>query len=133
MKVFLDTNVLVSAFATRGLSADVLEVVSIEHDLITGSAVLDELRGVLSRKLKLSDARCAEVIDLIVSEALEVVQEARLAECAADEADRRVLGEAVAGGAEVFVTGDAALVDLKRVAGMQIMTPRQFWEALQKA
>ena len=133
MKVFLDTNVLVSAFATRGLSADVLEVVSIEHDLITGSAVLDELRGVLSRKLKLSDARCAEVIDLIVSEALEVVQEARLAECAADEADRRVLGEAVAGGAEVFVTGDAALVDLERVAGMQIMTPRQFWEALQKA
>ena len=132
MRVFLDTNVLVSAFATRGLSADVLEVVSIEHDLITGSAVLDELRGVLSRKLKLSDARCAEVVDLIVSEALEVVQEARLAECVADEADRRVLGEAVAGGAEVFVTGDAALVEPKRVAGMQILTPRQFWEALQK-
>ena len=132
MTVFLDTNVLVSAFATRGLSADVLEVVSIEHDLITGSAVLDELRGVLSRKLKLSDARCAEVVDLVVSEALEVVQEARLAECGADEADQRVLGEALAGGAEVFVTGDAALVELKRVAGMQIMTPRQFWEALQK-
>lgn len=132
MRVFLDTNVLVGAFATRGLSADVLELVSIEHELITGSAVLDELRGALSRKLKLSDARCAEVVDLVASEALEVVKEAPLAECAADEADRRVLGEAVAGRAEVFVTGDAALLGLKRVAGIPIMTPRQFWQALQK-
>lgn len=132
MRVFLDTNVLVGAFATRGLSADVLELVSIEHELIAGSAVLDELRGALSRKLKLSDARCAEVVDLVASEALEVVNEAPLAECAADEADRRVLGEAVAGRAEVFVTGDAALLGLKRVAGIPIMTPRQFWQALQK-
>ena len=31
MKVFADTNFLVSAFATRGLSADVLQVILAEH------------------------------------------------------------------------------------------------------
>jgi predicted nucleic acid-binding protein len=48
----------------------------------------------------------------------------------ADEDDRRVLGEAVAGGAAVFVTGDAALVELKTVGPMRILTPRQLWESL---
>jgi hypothetical protein len=32
--VFLDANVLVSAFATRGLSAELLELVLLEHRLI---------------------------------------------------------------------------------------------------
>jgi len=32
VRVFFDTNVLVSAFATRGLSADLLRLVLTEHD-----------------------------------------------------------------------------------------------------
>lgn len=131
MRVFLDTNVLVSAFATRGLSADVFEVVSIEHELITGSAVLREFQAVLSGKLKIAAPRCAEALELIAVEAARIVPDAPLAECRADPADRRVLGEALAGGAEVFVTGDAALVALARIGPMRIMTPRQFWEVLQ--
>ena len=43
MKVFLDTNVLVSAFASRGICADILELVLLEHDLLTGENVLREL------------------------------------------------------------------------------------------
>jgi hypothetical protein len=34
LRVFLDTNVLVSAFATRGLCADLLELVLLQHELI---------------------------------------------------------------------------------------------------
>tara|TARA_Y100000590_G_C15710915_1_gene1010249 strand:+ start:1307 stop:1432 length:126 start_codon:yes stop_codon:yes gene_type:complete len=40
MKVFLDTNVLVSAFATRGLCADVMRVILTEHELLIGEVVL---------------------------------------------------------------------------------------------
>lgn len=50
MRVFLDTNVLVSALTTRGLCADVLRVVLAEHDLIIGDVVLDELRRVLTER-----------------------------------------------------------------------------------
>ena len=50
MKVFLDTNVLVAAFATRGLCADVMRVVLAEHQLITGEVVLSELRRALGRR-----------------------------------------------------------------------------------
>ena len=47
MKVFLDTNVLVSGFATRGLSADVIRHVMAKHELITAEVVLDELPGLV--------------------------------------------------------------------------------------
>jgi predicted nucleic acid-binding protein len=47
LRGFLDTNVLVSAFATRGLCADVLRHVLTEHELLTGEVVLAELRRAL--------------------------------------------------------------------------------------
>jgi uncharacterized protein len=50
VKVFPDTNVLASAFGTRGLCADVVRLILGEHELVTGEVVLEELRGVLPRK-----------------------------------------------------------------------------------
>lgn len=127
MRVFLDTNVLVSAFAARGLSAEVLELVLLEHELISGRTVLKELQRALRAKLRLPAARCAEIVDFVSSETALVVDNARPADCKAQQDDRRVLGEAIAGGAEAFITGDAALGS---VAAMPILTPRQFWERL---
>ena len=130
MRVFLDTNVLVSAFATRGLSADLLELVLIEHDLITGRNVLQELERVLRTKVKLPASRCAEVVEFVGLEASSVVENAVAADCEADEDDRLILGEAIAGEAEVFITGDAAVLAIGELGTMRIMTPRQFWETL---
>ena len=53
MRVFLDTNVLVSAFATRGLCADVLRHILAQHDLIVGEVVIAELRRVLRDRIKI--------------------------------------------------------------------------------
>lgn len=53
MRVFFDTNVLVSAFLTRGLCADLLRLVLTEHTLVTSGVVLSELSDVLSRKGRL--------------------------------------------------------------------------------
>jgi len=130
VRVFLDTNVLVSAFATRGLSADLFELVLIGHEFVTGRAVLDELEKALRGKIRLPTARCSEIVGFVSGEAALVVEHASHAECKADDEDRRVLGEALAAGAEAFVTGDAALVALKVVGKMPIMTPRQCWESV---
>ena len=132
MRVFLDTNVLVSAFATRGLSADLLELVSLEHELLTGDSVLREFEKALRLKLKVPASRCAEAADSISSEAVLVARDAEPADCDADEDDRRVLGEALAAGADALVTGDSALVALGAVGSMRIVTPRQLWELLRK-
>lgn len=130
MRVFLDTNVLVSAFATRGLSADLLELLLVEHETATGRRVLKELDKALRTKLKLPSPRCAEVVELVAGEAVLVVENAAPAECDADEADRWVLGEALAAKVDVFVTGDAKLISLGAIGPLRILTPRQLWELL---
>lgn len=130
MKVFLDTNVLVSAFATRGLSADLFEMVLLEHELVTGRHVMQELDKVLRTKIRLPPARCAEILDFLRTEAAQVVDRAPEADCRADPDDRAILGEALTGAAQVFITGDAALVALGQISAMRILTPRRFWELL---
>lgn len=130
MRVFLDTNVLVSAFASRGLCADLLELVLSEHDLILGQNVLRELDKALRAKVRLPAADAAEIAQFVADEATQVVDQAEPANVRADADDAQVLGEALAGQAELFVTGDADLLKLAAVAALKIVSPRQFWEAL---
>ena len=130
MRVFLDTNVLVSAFASRGLCAEVLELVLLDHDLILGRKVLRELEKALREKVKLPVARLAEIVDFVSSEATQIVIQAEPAIVNVDAADALVLGEALSGHAAMFVTGDAALLRLATVGALKIVSPRQFWEFL---
>ena len=130
MRVFLDTNVLVSAFATRGLCAELFEVVLLEHELVVGRQVLQELAKALRSKLRLSAPRIREIVDFVTDEAERVVDNADAADAGVDPADARVLGEALAAGADLIVTGDAALLRLGAIAGIAIVPPRRFWEIL---
>jgi putative PIN family toxin of toxin-antitoxin system len=133
VRVFLDTNVLVSAFASRGICADVLELVLLEHDLIIGRNVLRELRKALRYKVKLPAARSSEIVDFVAGEAAVVIEGAQPVGAKADADDALVLGEARSGQSEMFVTGEAALLKLGTVEGFKIVSPRQFWQALRAA
>lgn len=128
----MDTNVLVSAFATRGLSAELLQAVSLEHELFTGREVLREFARALAVKLKVPAEGRSEAIETILRNASRVVEDSEPADCDASRDDRRILGEAMAAGAQVFVTGDKELVALGAVGSMKILTPRQLWEVLKR-
>jgi len=130
VRVFLDTNVLVSAFATRGLCAEVLELVLLDHDLILGRNVVRELEKALREKVKLPVLRSTEIIDFVSSEATQIVDKAAPAIVNVDAADALVLGEALASHADLFVTGDAALLRLAAIGTLKIVSPRRFWEVL---
>lgn len=130
MRVFLDTNVLVAALATRGLCADVFRTVLTSHDLVVSQQVLDEVRRVLRVKMGVSPGQVADFVRLLEKEA-EVAPPARLPEVELnDRDDLPILGAAIAARAEVFVTGDRELVELVMVEGMPVVSPRQFWEGL---
>ena len=130
MRVFLDTNVLVSAFASRGLCAEVLELVLLDHDLILGRNVLCELDKALREKVKLPVVRSIEIIEFVSSEATQIVDKAEPANVNVDAADALVLGEALTSRADLFVTGDAALPRLAALGALKIVSPRRFWEVL---
>ncbi len=130
MRVFPDANVLVSAFASRGLCADLVEVVLLEHDLVLGRNVVREVNKALREKLKMLAARAVEIVEFVCGEAVQTVDESEPGDARVDADDALVLGEAIAAQAGVFVTGDAALLKLGAIGKLEIVTPRRFWEIL---
>ena len=130
MRVYLDTNVLVSAFAARGLCSDLFEVILLEHELISGGVVLAELRRTLRTKLKLPVARCNDIVEYLQDAATIRVGASDPVSARVDADDAAILGEALGGSAEVFVTGDAAVQRLHELERMKVMSPRQFWTLL---
>lgn len=130
MKVFLDTNVLISALATRGLCADVYRLVQLRHELLIGEVVLGELETVLRTKFRVPEPTIEEILLHLRQHIVVPRPRTALIEIASDPSDAWVLASAVAGGADVLVTGDRDLLDLPARAGLEILTPRAFWNRL---
>ena len=129
MKVFLDTNVLASAAATRGLCADVLREVFGSHELFISEQVLIELRRVLRLKFGVSQELIDDFIELLERDSTPA-QPSQLPEIELRDRDNLTILGAISAGAEVLVTGDQELLDLKRISNLKVLSPRQFWEKL---
>jgi len=129
VRIFLDTNVLASALTTRGLCAELFEVVLQSHDLLISEAVFRELQRILPEKLGQTEAITNGFIALLRTEGQVITAERSLPKLP-DPDDEAILAAALAGNANVFVTGDKALLNLESVEGLPIITPRGLWESL---
>lgn len=130
MRVFLDTNVLVSAFTTRGLCADVLRVVLRDHTLLTGEFNLRELRRVLRTRMA-APAPVVESAESLLREQVVIpMPEAPATADVRDPDDAWVLASALSGKADILVTGDRDLLALQSDAPLAILTPREWWDRL---
>lgn len=128
MRLLLDTNVLISAFVSRGLCSQLLEHCPKHHELITSTILMDELRGKLLTKFRLSPSAAERALTALF-EGMEVVTPAPLAaRVSRDPDDDAVIATAVGGTCSVIVTGDNDLLDLGAYGTILIVTPRQFME-----
>ena len=127
MKVFLDTNVLASSIATRGLCSELLENVIHDHELLTCQQVLLELERILARKFGLPAAVVSGFLTLLEAQARLVTSRKSPRIPIKDADDVAILACALAGEADVFVTGDKELLDLKRIENLVILSPRELW------
>lgn len=130
MKVVLDTNVIVSAVTTRGLCADVFRAVLAEHELVTCPKIVQEVGRILQSKFLVPDSLIAEYLELIQDAAM-VAEASDLPDIRIkDKDDIEIIGAALSSKADVLVTGDREVQDLKRVKKLRIVSPRAFWEEL---
>lgn len=130
MKVVLDTNVIIAAFAARGLCADVFEVCLADHQILISSYILDEVHEKLLSKLKLTAERASEMQTFLGSFTTVVTPVEVAADVCRDKDDLPVIGTALAAAAPILVSGDKDLLSLGTVQGISILSPRQFWEML---
>jgi len=132
MRVFLDTNVLASAAATRGLCADMLREVLTSHELIISDLLLEELRRVLQHKLKVPPALISDFLNLLIQDAI-VANPANLPDVKLkDKDDVIILASALTANADFLVTGDNELLALVKVGNLEIVSPRGFWDKLKE-
>jgi uncharacterized protein len=130
MKVVLDTNVLASAAATRGLCADVLRAVLAEHELVICKQITSELKRILTDKFGVTPSLVKEFLWLIRQDTTIVKPRIVPDVTIDDKDDLGILAAAITAEADVLVTGDKELQDLKRIERTIILSPRAFWTLL---
>ncbi len=130
MRVFLDTNVLASAFGTRGLCADVLRAVLASHTLVVGEVVLRELRRALVAKFKLPAGQVADILAFLRTHEVTPAPKAPAPGPLRDPDDAWVLANALASRADVLVSGDGDLLELGDRAPVRIVSPRTLWNMI---
>lgn len=131
MKLFFDTNVLVSALTTRGLCAELFAAGLSSHKLAICHAVLHEVERILADKFKLPAPVIAGYLALL-QERAELVEYQAALPPSPDPDDAPILACALAAQADLFVTGDKALLDMRTLEEMPIVSPRECWERLNK-
>jgi putative PIN family toxin of toxin-antitoxin system len=127
MRVVFDSNVLVSALALPGGSADraVEAVLDGRVTLVLSRPIVGEVLGVLGRKFS-RDTEELSRLAVFLADLAEIVAPVARLQVLADEPDNRVLECALTGGAGLIVTGDRAMLALKEFHGVEIVTLRDF-------
>jgi putative PIN family toxin of toxin-antitoxin system len=131
VRIFPDTNVLISAFSTRGLCAELYEEILARHELVCGEVVLDELRRILSTKLKVPNAQVDEVLRALRRNPVYPKPTETSSYQIRDPDDGWVLATAISSRADILVTGDRDLLAVREdVHELRILPPRELWETL---
>ena len=130
MRVVFDTNVLYSAIAAKGFCEEVLDETAGHCVTVWSHSLKNELESLLARRHKIGPATQATLTGY--ADLCEFVEPQQLpARVCRDEDDDVVLATALAGKADMIVTGDDDLLVLKKFRGIRILSPRQFLEFLE--
>ena len=125
-RICLDSNVLVAAFATRGLCADLLRLILSEHDLVVPEVVVEEARRVLRDKIRVDDEGMASFDAVIEQCEVAPSTDGPSPVPVRDPDDERVLADTVAAGCELLVTGDSDLLSIASKSPIPVLSPRAF-------
>ena len=135
MRVVLDTNILIGALITKGTPPDRLYQAWLrgEIELVTSTAQIAELADVLSRPRlqKFLDAdEVTAIVENIGARAL-ILEEPPAVNLSPDPKDNPILAAAIAGKADLVVSGDKKhMLALGEIDGIPVTTAREAVEHL---
>ena len=127
MKVVFDSNIFISAFVIPGSQAEkaILKMIQSNHSLIISKEIIDEILSVLTRKFSM-DREAVSRTAVYLADLSSIVRATQKIKVLKDEPDNRILECAVAGGAEMIVTGDKAMLSLKQFEGIKIISLKEY-------
>lgn len=129
MKVVLDANILIAAYAARGLCEAVLEYCLNTDDISLTEEILTDVKEKLIKKIKLPCPDADRIILFLRDYATIVTPDPVPKSVCRDPDDVNILGAALAVKADYIITGDDDLLVLKKFGATKIVKPRAYWEA----
>jgi putative PIN family toxin of toxin-antitoxin system len=132
MRLVIDSNVIIAAFAVRGLCHALFEYCLESHDVILCESIIKEVKKNLRKKIKIPASLVSE-IETYLRESASVEKPVDIDPgIFNDKSDLPVLGVAAASNSSCIITGDKALLALKKYKDINILDPRSFWEVAKR-
>ena len=132
MRIVLDSNVIIAAFAARGLCNALFEYCLESHNLVLCEELLGEVIEKLKNKIRLPDSIVQKIDIYLRTHASIVSPEIVDPDVCRDKNDLVFLGSALAGQADYIITGDKDLLTIGIFQGIKILKPRYFWSEMRK-
>lgn len=130
MRVALDANVIVAAFAARGLCSDLFLALVAQHDVVVPEPVMAEVERALAEKLRFPRRQIDQIVAYLRDTVEIAAPVARMPAAGLDDADAAIVASAAQAGAEAFVTGDQKILAARKSESMDLLSPRAMWERL---
>lgn len=127
MRIVFDTNVLVSAFAARGLCADLFRDVLSHHTLMVSEGIVEELHKTLTKRLKVPEETARSIRALLIPYMVKVGRLPKLQVSLRDKDDIKIVAFAMAVNADLLITGDRDLHDVADELPVKVIPPREFY------
>jgi putative PIN family toxin of toxin-antitoxin system len=129
VRVFTDTNVVVSAFTANGLSSRLFDVLNVKHSILVSPQVLSEFRRVTIEKFKADPREVQDFLAEVIKNSEVILPPYMVTFPVRDPDDIGILAAAVKGNSDVLVTGDKDLLDIIDPP-IPILTPRALYDLL---
>ena len=127
MRVVLDSNVLVAAFATHGVCHEIFEYCLRNNTILCSDFILEEVERILIQKIKIPPKKVFAITLYLRNQAQWIVLEKGVYQRLRDPNDYMIIATAMGGNAEYIISGDKDLLILKEVKKAVIISPRDFW------
>jgi len=127
MRVVFDTNIFISALVIpQSLAAKaMLRIIEGEDILVISKDIIHEVLSVLSSKFS-RDKEALSHVAVMLSELGELVKPIKTIKVFEDAPDNRILECAIHGKADVLVTGDKGMLQLREYEAIKIISLKEY-------
>jgi len=132
MRVVLDSNVYISALLVGRGCEEILALARARVvEVLSSEGILEEVASVLKKTFRWNSADIRLLSEELRDLCTMVPGDPGATEFPPDPADAKILSCAIAGKADVIVTGDRKhLLPLKRYQGIPVVSPAEFLEQI---
>jgi putative PIN family toxin of toxin-antitoxin system len=131
VKVVFDTNILVSAMLWRGTPYRCLLAIRAGlAELVLSPPIMEEFRGVLSKKFAMTKEEAEENIAVVLESSTLIEIPGTLRVVTDDPEDDKFIETALVTGAQWLVSGDKHLLRLGGYRGIKVISARAFLDML---